>query len=534
MPMRRVMNLLLSKVSKQVLSFAVSAAMLAPSVALATGGTCNLNTLQKPVKHCLDEANTAQADCKASLPEPSGDSNSDMTAYNSALSDCQISFDNVKSDCDDDKKECGQDPNCSKVKKTQCLDPIDKIKKQLTTTNMIAGSQGGAALNIAKATGIDPGTGAVGAAAPSAGPAGLDPTAGEVKTPDPVVPKPLAPPPVAPAPVAPPPSARDNSIPSSSLNASTTSGNSKSSGGLGGLGSIGSILGAAAPAAMMMMMMRNNQMMMQTQAPNGYATPDGVFDTSANPNCGATYAYRYDVCDQQVSAACMSSAQTMINSPVCQQFSARYCNLGYDPTTQPALNANPGCPWPYYPGEACGTSYFTAPTPVAETQVDIVGVGNGTAYCMRADQIAFCASASNASCPSCMQLQSLASPTCANNPSCNVQSSPTLVSNQLASCPNPSQDPLVAYGMISSTGTALASNLPITAPTTINGGAPPPVLPASAGGLKVASIGGYRGPASRSQLIGDVAPQYGQSLFNASSAPVALRCQRGSLNHCLR
>jgi hypothetical protein len=318
---------------------------------------------------------------------------------------------------------------------------------------------------------------------------------------------------------------------SSSPATSTPTRTSPSTGG-SGMGGLTSMLPMAMMAAMMMMNKNNQQQQQQQQvAVNGYASPDGVFDASGKPNCGATYAYRWSVCNQQVATACMSNMTTMISSPVCQQFSARYCNLGYQ---APVFYS--ACPFPYTAGQVCGNSYFTAASPAAETQFDIVGEGMNTAYCLRANQVAFCSSDSNASCPSCLQLQSLTSTSCATNPSlCNVSSSAELTANQLASCP--ATDPLVSAGVISTTGVSqIATGGLITTPTVVNSNAPPAVLPASSnGGLGVASVGGNaRMPANARASLGDVAPQYGQSLFNAASTPINQRCAKGTLNHCLR
>lgn len=310
-------------------------------------------------------------------------------------------------------------------------------------------------------------------------------------------------------------------------------GRSAGGGAGGGAGNMmSSLLPLAAMAAMMAAQQKKNNQQQQQGSANGYASPDGVVDASGKVNCGATYAYRYSYCNTQVSQACMANITTMASSQVCEQFSARYCNQGY---SAPSFYSS--CPYPYTAGETCGTSYFTTPSPTQATQVDIIGEGTGSAYCLRATQIQFCSVASNAQCPSCLQLQSLQSTACVNNPAlCNVVNSSTSTATQVAACP--ATDPLVAAGLISG-ATAVATNTITTTTTNTPGTAPPAVLPlasastASANGLQVASaINGInaRSPSS----VGDVAPEYGTSLFNAGSTPLSQRCSAGLFNHCIR
>ena len=310
--------------------------------------------------------------------------------------------------------------------------------------------------------------------------------------------------------------------PSSSSTPASSSAN-PSSNSNNGMGNLGSMLGMM--AMMAAMQNQNNQPPPQPPpsmpGPSGYGDLSGVIRSDGTVNCGVNAAYGYSACDSQLSQAC-SSVNTMMTSAVCQQFSARYCGVGgYQPVvvTSPTM----GCPYPYFAGEVCGNSYFTANSPPAASQVNIVGEGVGTTYCLHAMQISFCSAAVNGQCPSCQMLNSMRDPACTSNPSlCNVMSSGPQMQQQLAMCPNadpllsvPGAIPGVGAGATVNAGGGTLPNTPATA------GLAPPILPAS-----TRSIAALRTSSS------EISPQYGPSLFTKASRPAVVRCNSGFFVHC--
>src|SRR4029077_16684197 len=92
---------------------------------------------------------------------------------------------------------------------------------------------------------------------------------------------------------------------------------------------------------------------------NGYASPDGVVQTDGSINCNAGLAYRYSYCNAMIQTSCGQNILNMMTSAVCTQFSARYCNQGY----QPPVVYSP-YPYPLYAGEVIGNTVITTPSPV--------------------------------------------------------------------------------------------------------------------------------------------------------------------------
>lgn len=510
----------LPRIFKSLIPYVAAFSMVMPSVALAAA-QCDTSQLDAIVKKCSDEvgkyrlASNSKDNATAAVVALGGG------AINSSSGTCSDSISNdimgqqaVLEDCDENWRQCEQyRSTCSSQVDSKCKTPIKRYEDGLKQNIAELAGSNTACQQVASDTNDwQPGD--------SASTASGDPN-------NPSPNGPLSNPNAPRGPGGP-------SSPGSLGSSSSPTAARPSSTGLGGGGNMmGSLMPLAAMAAMMAAQQNQNQQQQQQAAVNGYSSPDGVVDSSGKVNCGATYAYRYSACNTQVSQACMANVTTMASSQVCEQFSARYCNAGYTP---PQFYSQ--CPYPYYAGETCGTSYFTTPSPTQATQVDIIGEGAGTGYCLRASQIQFCSVATNAQCPSCLQLQSLQSTACVSNPAlCNVSSSPTLTAAQLSSCP--ATDPLVSAGVIS--GNTIVAGGTIPTPTTIpptgviNG--PPAVLPlasasgASFNGLKVASSINGRNP---SNVIGDVAPEYGQSIFSAGSTPLSQRCAAGLLNHCIR
>src|SRR5262249_45968310 len=149
----------------------------------------------------------------------------------------------------------------------------------------------------------------------------------------------------------------------------------QSSGSGGGAGSmLNTMMGMLGPLAGLgaMMYMMQQQQQQQNHAPpvqpNGYGSPDGVVNSSGQLNCGAPLAYRYSNCNAQISTACMSNITYMTATPVCTQFSARYCNQGY---VAPVVYSP--YPYPLFAGEIIGNTVVTQPSPVYT--VDSVGEG---------------------------------------------------------------------------------------------------------------------------------------------------------------
>ncbi len=261
---------------------------------------------------------------------------------------------------------------------------------------------------------------------------------------------------------------------------------------------------------------------------NGYASPDGVVQANGQLDCTKPLAFRYSQCNSVISQACMTNITTMMTSQVCTNFSARYCNQGYV-----APQVYSPYPYPLVAGQVIGNQIVTTPSPVYDT--DHTGEGVGSAHCLRVYQISFCASAANAQCPSCQQLNTAKSAACATNPAiCAMQSSPQQLQNQMAQCP--AADPMLSVpGMIPNTA-GTGGGIPNTvggqnvgpAPT-VNNGLPPPVLPMPGGTAGVA-----RNVAGRTASVGEVSAQFGQNMFSSLSEPISNRCRTGQLNHCTR
>jgi hypothetical protein len=368
----------------------------------------------------------------------------------------------------------------------------------------------------------------------------------------------------------------------------------------GGLGNMGSSLSSMAPLAMAgaaaaMMMMKKNSDTAATAATtatiqaNGFASPDGVVQANGQVDCTQNLAYRYTECNTTVAPACMANINTMTSSQVCENFGARYCNTG----AYVAPQVYSPYPYPLQLGQVIGNQVVTQLPPAH--QVDVIGEGVGTTYCLRTLQINFCGAAANASCPSCLQLANLRSTACVANPAvCNVQSSASAVNSQIAACP--SSDPLLSIPGALPLTTATATTAPATTvitttPTTAPAILPVPILPTgnvaatttttaasagsaggSAGGgfvgastASVASIGSGAGAGKEGTTTGsfadnavlaqqravaafpdrtvasgsagvaaEVAPAMGPSLFSTASQPIIARCNSGQLNYCLR
>lgn len=295
--------------------------------------------------------------------------------------------------------------------------------------------------------------------------------------------------------------------------------------GGGGAGMLGALAGLAAMAAMMAMQKQNQQQQQQQQLqPNGYASPDGVVGADGSLNCSANLAYRYSACNATISSACESNITNMMSSSICTQFSARYCNQGYTP---PVVYSP--YPYPLYAGEVIGNTVVTTPSP--QYTVDQTGEGGGSGYCLRVLQINFCTNASNAQCPSCLQLASLTGSQCigTNNPACIQVSSPQSLAQQMKACPNP--DPLLT---VTGTGATTVAGTTGTTTGTTTASGPPAVLPVHAGvNRNVASTTGGGGSGSTTRNVGEVGTQWGTSIFSANSQPIAQRCTAGQLLHCL-
>jgi hypothetical protein len=276
-------------------------------------------------------------------------------------------------------------------------------------------------------------------------------------------------------------------------------------------------------------------------AANGYSSPDGVVNSSDVVDCTKALAYRYTECNTTIAAACIANVVTMMSSTSCEDFGARYCNTGAYVVPQ----VYSPYPYPLYVGEVIGTQVVTVPS--ASHPTDVLGEGIGTTYCLRTMQINFCASSSNATCPSCLQLTSLKSPACISNASaCNATNATTGTAAQQAACPS---DPLFS---VPSTSTAVATTTTgatiIGTSTTTGTGTivdstgAVPILPASVKGSSSSSSTGSAGfinatglksnTARAASVSREIASQYSPSVFSSASQPLADRCNSGRFVHC--
>lgn len=202
------------------------------------------------------------------------------------------------------------------------------------------------------------------------------------------------------------------------------------------MGDAGAMLGAAAGllGAMLPMLMKKDEEEENKQQQNPNAAMQCNQQGQCTLDCSKNDAFQYPACAAQLSNSCMNAMSDFR----CVNFANRYCN--------------------------------------AE--------GVGTPYCNRALAYQFCSAGGKDQCPTCMWLQKVNSPACAEDPAlCLEHPTAAATEAQRPYCPN---DPVfvgvgnAGYGGVAGGGTQPPGGGTVNPPTNPN--LPPPILPAGTGG----------------------------------------------------